>query len=215
MASETFIPQDQIGLLSIPPEVRLGIWKQVLQLTPAEAAEHSFAQYINSDLFLQLAEGCETASYLPSTCSAMKRQPPNLLRVCKAIHAEATPLLHDNIIVVETPTGDARQPNFLATYAKVVARLRRPRPLPIRRALLIVHAGNYYRPHLEVVAEDAPLVADLCDALSVAAQDGPLEWLHVHVVDWTINEVFGRNERLVGVTLLRGAWAAAVCACDH
>ncbi|KAJ7343202.1 hypothetical protein DFH08DRAFT_872054 [Mycena albidolilacea] len=197
-------PTDQAGLLSLPPEIRLKIWKPVLQRTPAEAVEQftNIAQYLNPDIFHQLGE----ESYLTSVCSSdVKSQPPpNLLRVCKLINAEATPLLYANTIIVEMPTGEARHQRFLTAHARLVARLRRPRPIPIRRVLLVVHAGNYYRSAEDVIPEDAPLVADLCESLAVATHGDPLEWLHVHVADWTIPETFGHNQRGVGVRLLRG-----------
>jgi hypothetical protein len=47
-------------------------------------------------------------------------------------------------------------------------------------------------------------VAELCDALAAAAQGGALERVHVHLIDWTTYEVFGRRNRALGVGLMRG-----------
>ncbi|KAK7037949.1 hypothetical protein R3P38DRAFT_2903568 [Favolaschia claudopus] len=191
------------GLLSLPPEIRLQIWKPVLQLTPADAIEHFAAMggYVNAEIFEQLKE----TSYIPSACCpGVESKPPHLLQVCRLINTEATPLLYDNTLVVITPTGEIRHNDLLAGHAKLVTRLRQSRSSSIRRVLVFVHSGNYYRNSEEVATEDAPLIADLCEALAFAAQGTPLDWLHVHVVDWTISEVFGRNTRALGVKLLRG-----------
>ncbi|KAF7363679.1 hypothetical protein MSAN_01025400 [Mycena sanguinolenta] len=204
-------PRDQIDLLSLPPEIRLKIWTPVLQPTYYETAEQvpNLSKYINDrlvdppELMRELAE----ASYLPSACcSKIDNRPPrsSLLLVCRQIHTEATPLLYANTLIVETPTGPARQQDFLEAHATLVERLRRPRPLPLRRVLLLVHGGDGYSSSADVIAADAPRIAELCDALVVAAQGSPFERVHMYLIDWTTYEVFGRTQPALGVALLRG-----------
>ncbi|KAJ6502281.1 hypothetical protein C8R45DRAFT_1092157 [Mycena sanguinolenta] len=205
-------PQDQIGLLSrLPPEIRLKIWTPVLQPTYHETAEQvpNLSKYINEGLVdpPELMRELVEASYITSACcSKIDNRPPrsDLLLVCRQIHAEATPLLYANTLIVETATGPAREPSFLEAHATLVERLRRPRPLPLRRVLLLTHGGDGWSSAKDVIAADAPRIAELCDALVVVAQGNPFERVHMYLIDWTTYEVFGRTQPELGVGLLRG-----------
>lgn len=177
-------------LLSLAPEIRQQIWTDLLQ----SSAENTAPMYSG---YFQLPQ--EPAFF--STDAPLEYQvcQPQLLRVCRQIFAEATPIFYANIVVLSIPTANVDQ-DWLDAVRRLAELIKRPRRVNIRKIFLVVHAGDDNELQEEVVRRDAPLVEEICEALAYC---GRLERVWVQLVDWTIPNAFGGN-RENAVRLLKG-----------
>lgn len=182
-------------LLSLPREVRLPILKELLQIKP-ETVGHEYSYCINKDYWAELGESSFFSFEIPEEDSVH----PQVLRVCRRLYEEGTPLFYDNVVIISIPSGVAYAAETAGLYEKRVELLRRPRRVNIRKVFFIVHAGDDSMYWDEVIHRDAPLIEKTCEALLNAPR---YEKVWVQLVDWTIPEAFGKSRDLA-LMLLRG-----------
>lgn len=181
---------------SLPLEIRLQIWNELLQDQP-EAMGLFYARFIHPSLF---TSHLGDTSFFSLDGPREDRVQPHILRVCRLVHEEATPIFYSNMVVISIPSGIAYHPDALSAYNRFIECVRRPRPVNIRKIFFIVYAGNDFMLRDDVIRRDAPLIQAACEALSNVAS---YERIWIELVDSTIHEAFGRS-RDRALSLLRG-----------
>lgn len=163
-------PHSAVDLLSLPAELRVEIWKYSLQISPVEAASALTDNiHMSPDMVLRL----NASSYF---FDGGPRHPPYLLRVCKLIHQEATPIFYSNTVVLQLPTGRRRTAENRRNYRQLMDQISCPRPLNPRNLVVVVHAW----PVLSAFGDSA-VIANAADVFTRAW--GVLDMVHVHVVE--------------------------------
>jgi hypothetical protein len=107
---------------------------------------------------------------------------PHLLRVCKQIYCEATPIFYSSAFIDIVVTSTVLTPNSLKYIINRLDLIARPRPYNFKSVLVCLHCDGgpidliRCRQH-----RDASIIGHYADIMS--RQCGTLDMLHVQMVD--------------------------------
>ncbi|PVI04810.1 hypothetical protein DM02DRAFT_651250 [Periconia macrospinosa] len=127
---------------------------------------------------------------------------PHLLRVCKLINREATPIFYANTFIDIVYVGTVLNSDTFTEFILRLELLSRPRPYNIKSLLMVLHCdGGSIDMIRQRQLRDSSILGHYVDVIS--RQCGTLGMLHIQMVDWSMNHIFGPNDG-VAVPLMRG-----------
>ncbi|KAF1972721.1 hypothetical protein BU23DRAFT_568912 [Bimuria novae-zelandiae CBS 107.79] len=188
-----------INLLDLPAELRNHIWRHALCYSTAEIAKLvKSIGWWNPHLIEETA----VESWFIKRQASADAVNPALLRACRQINREGTPIFYSIAFIDDVVTGTVLSPDGLEEYIKHLNLMVRPRPHNFKSVFVCLHSdGGRIGLCRSRELRDASIIAHYADVVS--RQSGTLDLFHLQMMDWSMNHVFGPNDSMA-IPLMRG-----------
>ena len=187
-----------VELLDLPAEIRNQIWKYALSYSTSHVVDiFRDMNWFNPSVLREFDS--DAWFYHSAEDNTIK---PHLLRVCKQIHHEATPIFYSNTFIDPVIIGTILTRENLKSFIRKLDLFVRPRHYNFKSIFVCLHCDGYEIDHIKSRQHrDASLVAHYANVMS--RQCGTLDALHIQMADWSKNHIYRFNDDIT-IPLVRG-----------